>query len=95
MRRTYFQDPGVCMRVKLGTYVVIAVTPILREEGVKRGIGVEEKGRKAVRWMGIDRFSSEESPEMVLGVERRDEGLNWSGYKYFDWRGRMRGAGFL
>lgn len=68
------------------------MTPILREEGVKRGIGVEEKGRKAVRWTEVDRLSSD---EIVLGVERRDEGLNWSGYKYFNWRGRVRGAGFL
>ncbi|CAP95509.1 hypothetical protein PCH_Pc21g06120 [Penicillium rubens Wisconsin 54-1255] len=29
---------------------------------------------------------------MVLGVERRVEGLNWSGYEYFDWRGRVRGV---
>lgn len=65
------------------------MTPILRVEGVKRGIGVEEKGREAVRW------NSDETPEMVLGVKRRDVGLNWSGYKYFDWRGRVRGAGFL
>lgn len=71
---------------------MIGVTPILREEGVKRGIGVEEKGRKAVRWTEVDRLSSD---EIVLGVERRDEGLNWSGYKYFNWRGRVRGAGFL
>lgn len=68
------------------------MTPILREEGVKRGIGVEEKVRKAVRWTEVDRLSSD---EIVLGVERRDEGLNWSGYKYFNWRGRVRGAGFL
>lgn len=74
---------------------MIGVTPILREEGVKREIGVEEKGRKAVRWTEVDRLSSDEIPEMVLGVERRDEGLNWSGYKYFNWRGRVRGAGFL
>jgi hypothetical protein len=33
-----------------------------------------------------DRLSSDETPEMVLGVERRVEGLNWSGYEYFDWR---------
>lgn len=71
---------------------MIGVTPILREEGVKRGIGVEEKVRKAVRWTEVDRLSSD---EIVLGVERRDEGLNWSGYKYFNWRGRVRGAGFL
>lgn len=64
----------------------------MREEGVKRGIGVEEKVRKAVRWTEVDRLSSD---EIVLGVERRDEGLNWSGYKYFNWRGRVRGAGFL
>jgi hypothetical protein len=74
---------------------LIGVTPILRDEGVKRGIGVEEKGRKAARWTEVDRLSSDETPEMVLGVERRVEGLNWSGYEYFDWRGRVRGVRFL
>jgi hypothetical protein len=36
---------------------MIGVTPILRDEGVKRGIGVEEKGRKAARWTEVDRLT--------------------------------------
>lgn len=68
----------ITCRLQGQTYVLIAVTPILRDEGVKRGTGVEEKVRKAGRCR-VERLSCDEAPEMILGVKRRDatvEGLN-------------------